>query len=122
MDAVQAMGQFTPTTTLLAIPDAPGTKRTGPPIKAQLVVGTPGKVLELIRRKKLLTPNVAVFVLDEADKMFDVQGLGDQSMKVKNTVPRTCQIVLFSATFPDYGASSPLLSSSSMITFTTGPS
>jgi len=33
--------------------------------------------------------------------MLDQQGLGDQTLRVKNLVPRTCQIVLFSATFPD---------------------
>jgi len=40
-------------------------------------------------------------VVDEADNMLDQQGLGDQTLRVKNLVPRTCQIVLFSATFPE---------------------
>jgi len=40
-------------------------------------------------------------VLDEADNMLDQQGLGEQCIRVKSTVPKTTQIVLFSATFPD---------------------
>lgn len=101
MDVVQEMGKFTPVKTLLAVPDAPGAKRS---IKttAQLIVGTPGKVQELIKYKALDPSNIKVFVLDEADNMLDQQGLGDQSIRTKNLMPKDCQLVLFSATFPDH--------------------
>lgn len=82
MDVVQEMGKFTPVKTLMAIPDAEGAKRTQK-ITAQLIVGTPGKVMELIKYKAIDTSQVKVFVLDEADNMLDQQGLGDQSIRVK---------------------------------------
>ncbi|CAO1619169.1 unnamed protein product [Jaminaea pallidilutea] len=98
MDVVQEMGKYTSVKTAYAIPDAvaPGTK-----IDAHIVVGTPGKAFDLIKKRSIDTKNIKVFVLDEADNMLDQQGLGEQSIRVKNQVPKTCQLVLFSATFPD---------------------
>jgi len=55
-------------------------------------------------RRKIIDPtHVKVFVLDEADNMLDQDGLGDQTLRVKNLLPRNPgpQIVLFSATFPN---------------------
>ncbi|WFD33445.1 RNA helicase [Malassezia cuniculi] len=98
MDVVQAMGRFTPVRTAYAIPDA---IKRGERVDAHLVVGTPGKMFDLIKTRALDPSAVKVFVLDEADNMLDQQGLGEQSIRVKNTMPRTCQVVLFSATFPD---------------------
>lgn len=98
MDVVQEMGKYTNVKTQFAIPDAvpPKTK-----IDAQIIVGTPGKTFDLIKKKSIDTKHIKVFVLDEADNMLDQQGLGEQSIRVKNTMPKTCQLVLFSATFPD---------------------
>lgn len=98
MDVVHEMGKYTKVKTAYAIPDAiaPGSK-----VDAQIVVGTPGKTFDLIKKKAIDPKNVKVFVLDEADNMLDQQGLGEQSIRVKNTMPKTCQLVLFSATFPD---------------------
>lgn len=80
MDVVHEMGQFTSVKTAYAIPD--GTPK-GEKVEAHIVVGTPGTVTELIKRKLLDVSNVKVFVLDEADNMLDQQGLGDQSIRVK---------------------------------------
>jgi len=57
----------------------------------------------LIRRKIIDVSHIKVFVLDEADNMLDQHGLGDQTLRVKNFLPRNLpiQIILFSATFPD---------------------
>ncbi|KAK0547014.1 RNA helicase required for poly(A+) mRNA export [Tilletia horrida] len=99
MDVVQEMGKFTPVTTAYAIPDA---VKRGDTVDAQLIVGTPGKLTELIKSRALDTTHVKVFVLDEADNMLDQQGLGEQSIRVKNMLPKSCQLVLFSATFPDH--------------------
>lgn len=98
MDVVQAMGKFTPVQTAFAIPDA---IKRGEKVAAHLVVGTPGKTFDLIKTRALDPSGVKVFVLDEADNMLDQQGLGEQSIRVKNTMPRSCQLVLFSATFPE---------------------
>jgi ATP-dependent RNA helicase DDX19/DBP5 len=98
MTVVETMGQFTKVKTAFAIPN--GIAR-GQKIDAHIVVGTPGTVLDLIRRKQLPVDQLKVFVLDEADNMLDQQGLGEQCIRVKQTVPKTTQVVLFSATFPD---------------------
>ncbi|OCH93062.1 DEAD-domain-containing protein [Obba rivulosa] len=102
MSVVVAMGKFTPVTTEYAIKEhlPKGASR----ITAHIVVGTPGTMTDLIRRKVLDVSEVKVFVLDEADNMLDSDGLGEQTLRVKNMLPRShpVQIVLFSATFPDH--------------------
>lgn len=80
MDVVQGMGKYTKVKTAYAIPDA---VPSGTKIDAHIVVGTPGKTFDLIKRKQIDTKNVKVFVLDEADNMLDQQGLGEQSLRVK---------------------------------------
>ncbi|KAJ3128648.1 RNA helicase required for poly(A+) mRNA export [Nowakowskiella sp. JEL0407] len=94
MDVVTKMGKYTPITTAMAV------KESGGNMNKHVVVGTPGTVTSLLKRRLLDVSKLRVFVLDEADNMLDQQGLGDQSIRVKNQIPRGCQIVLFSATFP----------------------
>ncbi|ODQ67762.1 DEAD-domain-containing protein [Nadsonia fulvescens var. elongata DSM 6958] len=98
MDVVNAMGKYTNIKTAFGIP---GSVEKNEIVTAPIVVGTPGTVLDLIRRKQLNTSAIKVFVLDEADNMLDQQGLADQCTRVKKMLPKTCQLVLFSATFPD---------------------
>ncbi|KEP49522.1 ATP-dependent RNA helicase DBP5 [Rhizoctonia solani 123E] len=97
MSVVTEMGKFTKVTTGYAIKDS----ARDAPVQAQIIVGTPGTMADMIRRKAINVSGVKVFVLDEADNMLDQQGLGEQTLRVKNTMPKTCQIVLFSATFPN---------------------
>ncbi|XP_073476364.1 ATP-dependent RNA helicase DDX25-like [Aquarana catesbeiana] len=74
----------------------------GTKIEAQIVVGTPGTVMDWCLKLKLVNPeNICVFVLDEADVMMGVQGYSDHSMRVKRVMPKTCQMLLFSATFEE---------------------
>ncbi|PWN35704.1 ATP-dependent RNA helicase DBP5 [Meira miltonrushii] len=98
MDVVRLMGKHTKVKLCEAIP---GAVQRGEKVSAHVVVGTPGKMFDLIKARAIDTSNVKVFVLDEADNMLDQQSLGEQSIRVKNTMPKTCQLVLFSATFPD---------------------
>ncbi|CAH1764921.1 322_t:CDS:2 [Entrophospora sp. SA101] len=65
----------------------------------QLIVGTPGTVFDLLKKHSIERKYFKIFVLDEADNMLDQQGLGDQSIRIKNLMPKSCQIVLFSATY-----------------------
>ena len=58
----------------------------GKQINAQIVVGTPGTTMDLIRRRQLDATHIKVLVLDEADNMLDQQGLGDQCIRVKQWV------------------------------------
>ncbi|KEZ40712.1 ATP-dependent RNA helicase DBP5 [Scedosporium apiospermum] len=79
----------------------PGALPRGEAVKANIVVGTPGTVLDTIRRRQLDVSQLRILVIDEADNMLDQQGLGDQCMRIKQLLPRTIQTLLFSATFPD---------------------
>lgn len=64
---------------------------------AQIVIGTPGRTLDLIRRKKLLLENVARVVLDEADEMLSM-GFKDDLEAILAETPGKKQTLLFSAT------------------------
>ncbi|GAX20192.1 hypothetical protein FisN_12Hh037 [Fistulifera solaris] len=70
-------------------------------IQAHLIVGTPGKLVDWLKRKQLITSGIKVFVLDEADNMVDLSGHRANVQTIKKQMPRTCQTLLFSATFPE---------------------
>lgn len=67
--------------------------------KPQVVVGTPGRVHDMIRRKYLHTDKMSVLVLDEADEMLSF-GFKDQMYKIFQLMPNNIQVGLFSATLP----------------------
>ncbi|CEG69723.1 Putative ATP-dependent RNA helicase [Rhizopus microsporus] len=98
MDVVLAMSKFTTITSKLVVKDS---LRRNEPIQAQVIVGTPGTVADVIRKRQLPVQAVKIFVLDEADNMLDQDGLGDQSIRIKKMLKGNPQVVLFSATFPD---------------------
>ena len=64
-----------------------------------IVVGTPGRIHDMIRRKFLKTEHMEVIVLDEADEMLS-HGFKDQMYKIFQYMPNNIQIALFSATMP----------------------
>ncbi|WP_286252587.1 DEAD/DEAH box helicase [Streptomyces graminofaciens] len=64
-----------------------------------VVVGTPGRLLDLAGQKKLNLKNVKCLVLDEADEMLDLGFLPDVE-KIINMLPARRQTMLFSATMP----------------------
>lgn len=66
---------------------------------AQIVVGTPGRTVDLINRRALKLGNIQWVVLDEADEMLNM-GFKDELDKVLDATPETKQTLLFSATFP----------------------
>lgn len=65
----------------------------------QIVVGTPGRILDHINRKTLRLENVETLVLDEADEMLNM-GFIDDIESILKTVPDERQTLLFSATMP----------------------
>lgn len=77
---VETMGQKTGVTTQFAVPLA---VERGKTITGQIVVGTPGTVLDCIKRRVLPVRDIKMICLDEADNMLDQQGLGDQCFRVK---------------------------------------
>ncbi len=66
---------------------------------SQIVVGTPGRTVDLINRRALKLGNIQWLVLDEADEMLNM-GFKDELDKVLEATPETKQTLLFSATFP----------------------
>lgn len=63
----------------------------------QMIIGTPGRVLDHMKRKTLQMDRVEMIVLDEADEMLDM-GFRDDIETVLNQMPKDKQMMLFSAT------------------------
>jgi len=61
------------------------------------VVGTPGRVMDMLSKRHLRADNLLVFVLDEADEMLS-RGFKDQIYDIFKTLPANVQVCLFSAT------------------------
>lgn len=76
---------------------------------AEIIIGTPGRLIDLMERKALLLENIQIFVLDETDQMLN-QGFQEDIEKILNFVKLDCekdgknydkiQHLLFSATIP----------------------
>ena len=66
---------------------------------SQIVVGTPGRVADMLQRKALSPKNIKLFVLDEADEMLS-RGFKEQIHDVFTKMPYNIQVVLLSATMP----------------------
>jgi ATP-dependent RNA helicase DDX19/DBP5 len=80
LDVVTQMAKYTQITTAAAVKDGFAKRQK---VNAQIVVGTPGTVMDLIQKRQIESRSVKIFVLDEADNMIDQQGLGDQSIRIK---------------------------------------
>ena len=70
---------------------------------AQIVIGTPGRMLDHIRQGNLAPDNLKMLVVDEADEMFDM-GMAPDVEKIISATPGTRQTALFSATLPNWVA------------------
>jgi len=66
---------------------------------ANIVVATPGRLLDLVEHNALRLNAVTTLVLDEADKLFEL-GFADELTRVLDILPTRRQTLLFSATFP----------------------
>ena len=64
-----------------------------------IIVGTPGRVLDLIKRKNIDLSKIKTVVLDEADEMLNM-GFKDEIDKILHKTPKNKQTLLFSATMP----------------------
>ena len=65
----------------------------------QVVIGTPGRIIDHLEQKTLSLKAVAVLTLDEADRMLDM-GFAPQLKRIMAVVPHERQTLLFSATMP----------------------
>lgn len=67
---------------------------------AHIVVGTPGRLLDHLRRGSLDLSRLTTLVLDEADRMLDM-GFQDEISELIGSTPKKKQTLFFSATYPD---------------------
>ncbi len=68
--------------------------------KPQIIVGTPGRLVELIDSKKLKMHKVKLIVLDEADQIYE-SGMSDSATRIANSALRDRQLAFVSATLPE---------------------
>jgi len=68
--------------------------------KADIVVGTPGRVIDHMMRGNLNFSNLKIFVMDEADKMIDM-GFVEAIEEIEKNIPKNRQTLMFSATMPE---------------------
>ncbi len=101
-DVVEALGRGRGVRTALVF----GGRAMGPQISAlragaQIVVGAPGRVLDLLGQGAMKTDRVSYFVLDEADEMLD-RGFAPDVERILKFMPASRQTVLLSATVPEW--------------------
>ena len=68
--------------------------------KPHAIIGTPGRVLDMMKRSAFNTNTITTIVLDEADEILS-DGFMDQIYFIFKFLSTTCQVVLFSATLPE---------------------
>ncbi|WP_171589117.1 ATP-dependent RNA helicase DbpA [Pelistega europaea] len=68
---------------------------------AHIIVGTPGRILDLVRGQHLDLSQIKVFVLDEADRMMDM-GFFEDIGEISQATPLRKQTLFFSATYPEH--------------------
>ncbi|SHI37389.1 DEAD/DEAH box helicase [Desulfosporosinus lacus] len=87
--------------------------------KPHIIVGSSGRILELIQKKKIVAQTIKTIVLDEADRLLDENNAHHVKSVIKTTLSRT-QLLLFSATLPPttYQRASELLKTPEVIRVT----
>jgi ATP-dependent RNA helicase RhlE len=100
-DSFKTYGRHLKLSTTLAI----GGVNIGRQIKAltngvDILVATPGRLLDLVNSKAIRLDRIEVFVLDEADRMLDMGFIGD-IRKIAKMLPEKRQTLFFSATMPN---------------------
>ncbi|CBZ49987.1 putative DEAD/DEAH box helicase [Neospora caninum Liverpool] len=117
---IESLARFTDTSIFVAIPqksDAPAaspmpaqgtgkctvyTTLTSSVVQSPIVVGTPGKCMELLKKRKFGADSVKLFVLDEADELINFSNnMAPQVQQIRRFFPQRLQILLFSATFSE---------------------
>jgi len=98
---IQRLARFTKNVKLLSLcggkPFAP--KKNSLVYGAHIIVGTPGRIQDHLRKGTLNLENIHSLVLDEADRMLDM-GFYDDILNIISDIPKNRQTMLFSATFP----------------------
>lgn len=100
-DVIQSLGQYDQVSIHMsvggtAVREEIDRLRTGHP---NIVVGTPGRVLQMLEKNCLDISQLKLFVIDEADEMLKI-GFRDQLVRIFHFVPKETQVAIFSATMP----------------------
>ena len=66
----------------------------------QVIVGTPGRIIDMVTKRHIFTDKIKMIVIDEADEMLS-QGFQEMIHRIFQCIPGDTQVSLFSATFPD---------------------
>ena len=104
LDVISRLGKFCGLTTQLVVPMAEGLPTSGNAQGEgpQVLSGTPGKVLELLRKRIINGKSVSMFVCDEADVMISPENnMGVQVSNIRSLLNPQVQVLLFSATYPE---------------------
>ncbi|CAA6808360.1 MAG: ATP-dependent 23S rRNA helicase DbpA [uncultured Sulfurovum sp.] len=67
---------------------------------ADILIGTPGRLLDHFARETIHLGKISTLILDEADRMLDM-GFADDILKLVSNLPKKRQSILFSATYPE---------------------
>jgi superfamily II DNA/RNA helicase len=98
-DALEEIGRFLPIN-LISIYGGVGYFPQVEGIKtAEVVVATPGRLLDHLARRNLNFNNIKIVIMDEADKMFEM-GFEKDVSKILGQTPKKKQVIMFSATMP----------------------
>lgn len=105
MQSASAIENFLPAKSKLKVVAVYGGASYTPQIAAlksgtQIVVGTPGRIMDLMEKKALDLSTVSFLVLDEADEMLRM-GFAEDVENIVTDIPDTKQTALFSATMPE---------------------
>lgn len=97
---IRQIGKYTRTKYNLSVkgvqvPDNMSQLRKNP----HVVIGTPGRIYDMITKKALSTDGLKLLVIDEADEMLS-KGFQEQIYDIFQTLPNSIQVALFSATMP----------------------
>eukprot|EP00927_Polykrikos_kofoidii_P081465 TRINITY_DN7887_c0_g2_i1.p1 TRINITY_DN7887_c0_g2~~TRINITY_DN7887_c0_g2_i1.p1 ORF type:complete len:524 (-),score=104.10 TRINITY_DN7887_c0_g2_i1:90-1541(-) len=100
LTVLRNLGKFTNFEYFLAVPQG---ERPPRKVEAQIIVGTPGKLQDLIKKRVIDSRWSKVLVLDEADIMVDSeQSMGAQVLSTRQLLAEELQVLLFSATWPEH--------------------
>jgi len=98
-EVLKTLGKFSEHTYFLAVAQI---EKIPKKVQDALVVGTPGKLQDLMKKKIIDPKGIKIFVVDEADMMLDEENqMGPQVLQIKKFIPGEPQVLFFSATWPD---------------------
>jgi len=98
---IASLGEFLPVKTLVLVPSQDRIPKNA---EVHVLIGTPGKTLDLAKKKIVDLSYLKVLVLDEADVMLDeANQMGSQVIQIRQFLPDqdNIQVLFFSATYPD---------------------